>query len=545
MQNIIRKHALANAVQFNGKANSGAILGKVIAEKPEFKKDIVRLKTEIEKIVKEINKMSLEEQKKELEKIGWKKIEKEQRIGLPPLPNAEMKKVIMRLAPYPSGPLHIGNAKTYLLNDEYVKMYKGKLFLIIDDTIGSEEKMIVKEAYNLIPEGLKWLKVKFDPKIIYKSDRLEIYYKYAEEIIKFGKAYVCECPFELLRNNRAKGIECEHRNQSIKDNLEKWSDMINGKYKEGEAVLRLKTQMNHPNPAFRDRVLFRISEREHPKVGKKYKVWPMLEFSWAIDDYLLKVTHVLRGKELMMESEMEKFIWDVFGWKQPVLLHSGMIRIEGVKLSKSKSQYEIKRGFYRGWDDPRTWSLQSLKKRGFLPEAIRNFALKTGFTQHEITIPIDDLYAENRKLTDSIAERYFFVSEPVEISLDKLPFRVAKAPLYPGKRKYRKIPLTKKIFIEKQDFVTFRGKEVRLMHFCNVILDKKSKVTGKTLKDIPKIHWIPEKNVKVKVVMSNGKEIEGIAEPEIKNVKADQIIQAERLFFARCEKPGLFYFTHQ
>ncbi|MCD6477236.1 MAG: glutamate--tRNA ligase [Candidatus Aenigmarchaeota archaeon] len=545
MKKTILKHVLINAIEYNGKANPKSVLGKVIAEDPSLKKDMKRLVQEVNKIVEQVNSWSLEKQKKELEKFGKiEKKEKKQRRGLPDLPNVKGK-VVMRLAPYPSGPLHIGNAKQFIINDWYVKKYKGKLILFIDDTIGSERKQIVKEAYDLIPEGLKWLGIKFDKKIYYKSDRLEIYYKYGEDIIKKGKAYACECDQKTLRENRKKGIECKCRQRSVQENLDKWKEMLNGKYKEGEISIRIKTSMQDPDPAFRDRVLFRISERSHPRVGKKYKVWPLLDFSWAIDDHLLGVTHILRGKELMIESKMEKYIWDIFGWKHPEIIHTGSLIIEGIKLSKSKAQQEVMSGQYSGWDDPRTWSLQSLAKRGFEPEAIRQFILSFGVTEHESHVPIDKLYTINRKLIDNKAKRYFFVSNPIEIQLDKIPIKEAKAPLFPGKRKYRKIPVSKKIFIEKQDFVANRGKEVRLMHLFNIKIDKKAKYTSKNLKDIPKIHWVSKDAVKIKVVLENGKIIEGIGEPELKKVEPNNLVQMERLFFARCDSKLKFYYLHR
>lgn len=545
MKDLILKHALLNAIQF-GEAQMGSVLGKVIAEKPELKLQINDLKEQIQEIINEVNAWDAEKRKLELDKFGEiKKPEKKQRQGLPELPNAIKGKVVMRMAPFPSGPLHIGNAKPYLLNDEYVKMYGGKLLLVIDDTAGSEQKQIIKEAYDLIPEGLKWLGIKFDKKIIYKSARLKLYYKYAEELIKKGFAYVCECDFNKLRENRSKGIACEHRLFSEKENLAKWKKMLNGKYKEGQAVLRLKTDINHPNPAFRDRVLFRISDRKHLKT--KAKVWPLLEFSWAVDDHLLGVTHVLRGKDLMMESEMEKFIWNVFGWEYPELLHSGMVILEGVKLSKSKAQLEVKKGLYKGWDDPRTWSLQSLKKRGILPEAIRKFALETGFTQHDITVPIDNLYAENRRMIDATAKRYFFVAEPTEITLDKIPIRTAYAPSHPEFKKLgkRKIPVTKKIYVEKLDLTANRGREVRLMHMANIVLERNARVTGKVNKDIPKIHWVSQKNVKIKLIMPDGREVNGLGEPEIKKVKKGQTIQMERIGFVRYDGKSTFYYAHK
>jgi glutamyl-tRNA synthetase len=303
--------------------------------------------------------------------------------------------------------------------------------------------------------------------------------------------------------------------------------------------------MQHPNPAFRDRVLCRISERRHPRVGNKYKVWPMLELSWAVDDHLLGITHVLRGKELMIESDMCKFIWDVLGWKHPTLIHTGLLQIEGIKLSKSKAQKEIKSGEYAGWDDPRTWSIQSLRKRGFLPQAIKNFIISLGIEEHEMVVPIERLYNENKKFIDSTSNRYFFVGEPIEIKLDKLLMKSVKAPLFPGKKKFRKIPTTKKIFVEKLDFTNSAGKEVRLMHFCNIMLKQEAKVTGKNLKDVPKIHWVPSKNVKVSVIMPDANEVKGLAEPEVKKVKPGQVVQFERIGFARCDKKGLFYFAHK
>ncbi|RLI96682.1 MAG: glutamate--tRNA ligase, partial [Candidatus Aenigmatarchaeota archaeon] len=338
MKELILKHALINAIQHEGKADFQAVLGKVIAEKPELRKKIKEIVPRIKEAIEEVNSLSLEEQKKRAEELGIevekKKIKEEKK--LPPLPQAQVGKVVMRLAPFPSGPLHIGNARMVILNDEYVKMYKGKLLLVIDDTIGSEEKFIIPEAYDLIIDGLKWLGVKWD-KLIYKSDRLEIFYEFAEKLIEKNLAYVCECDAETLRKNRKEGIECEHRKQSIEENLKKWKAMLAGKYKEGEAVLRLKTDMKHPNPAFRDRVLLRIVEREHPRVGKKYRVWPMLEFSWAVDDLMLGITHILRGKDLVMEDMVEEFIWNKLGIKQkPKFIHYGLLSIREAKLSKTE-----------------------------------------------------------------------------------------------------------------------------------------------------------------------------------------------------------------
>ncbi|HKZ45664.1 MAG TPA: glutamate--tRNA ligase, partial [archaeon] len=444
------------------------------------------------------------------------------------------------LAPYPSGPLHIGNARMAVLNDEYVKKYKGKLFLVIDDTIGSEEKFIIPEGYDLIAEGLKWLGVRWDDKFT-KSDRMQMFYDAAENLIKKNLAYACECDAETLRKNRMEGIECSHRNQSVIENLKKWNGMLSGKYREGGAVLRLKTDMKYPNPAFRDRVLLRVVGREHPRVGKKYRVWPMLEFSWSVDDHLLGITHILRGKDLAMEDMMEEFIWSKLGIKKPEFIHYGMLSIKEAKLSKTGTRIAIEKGEYSGWDDPRTWSLQSLRKRGIRPDAIRNFIIGMGLSLADVTVAAEILYAENRKIIDPTANRYFAVFDPVEVSIENPPkTNSAKAPLHPDfpKKGKRTIPVnTKKIYIEREDFEKFKGKEVRLMDLFNVSISGKSEFTSKEMKvETPKIQWASEPNIKIKVMMPDGKIIEALAEPEIKNVKEDEMIQLVRIGFCRCDK---------
>jgi glutamyl-tRNA synthetase len=295
--------------------------------------------------------------------------------------------------------------------------------------------------------------------------------------------------------------------------------MLDGKYGEGQAVIRLKTDIKDPNPAFRDRVLLRVSEREHPKVGRKYKVWPMLEFSWAVDDHLFGMTHILRGKDLVIEDLMEMYIWDVFGWKHPEILHYGLLGIKNLKLSKSKSSKAIADGEYSGWDDPRTWSLQSLRKRGIRPEAIRAFILNFGMSMNDITVPADVLYSENRKIIEPVSDRYFAVFDPVPIKVEGAP-DVSEAvedrhPDFKDKGK-RRVPVdTGKVLISKRDFEANKGKIVRLIGLFNVELGEKVRYHGNEIvQEMPKIQWVSKDTVPVKVVMEDGSVMEGFAEPE-------------------------------
>lgn len=485
MRDLIYKYSLLNAVEHDGKADAQAVLGKVIAGNSSLKERIKEIIPEIKKIVSDVNSLSIEEQKNILNKLGVK-IEERKIIqaGLPELANAVNGKVVMRLAPYPSGPLHIGNARMVVLNDEYVKRYKGKLFLVFDDTIGSEEKFVIPEAYKMITDGLKLLGVKYH-KVFYKSDRLKLFYQVAEQLINKNVAYICECSAEILRDNRIKGVACKHREQSVKINLKKWKLMLKGKYKEGKVTVRLKTDMQYPNPAFRDRVLLRVAERKHPRVGKKYKIWPMLEFSWAVDDHLLGVTHILRGKDLVIEDMVEEFIWNLMGWNKPEILHYGLLNFEGVKLSKTEARKLIEKGIYKGWDDPRVWSLQSLEKRGIQPEAIRNFVIGMGLSLADVSIPVEILYAENRKLIDGKSDRYFAVLNPVTISIKRVKVKSTKALLHPDfpKRGTRKIPVDiNKIYVERNDFENFHDNEVGLMNLFSIKLKKNAEMTSKDVK---------------------------------------------------------------
>jgi len=551
IEDVILKYALLNAKQY-GKASEDAVIKKVLAEIPEAKREMKLLLEEVKKVVSKVNSLSKEEIEKMISGLNISEIKKEERKELlPELPEAEYGKVVMRLAPFPSGPLHIGNARMVLLNDYYVKRYNGKLILFFDDTIGSEEKPIDKDAYDLIKDGLDWLGVKYH-EVLFKSDRLEIYYKYAEELIKMGKAYVCTCSKEEIQKNRRLGIECSCRNRSIEENLSLFKEMLDGKIPEGKAVVRLKTDMKHPNPAFRDRVLLRICEREHPRIGKKYRVWPMLEFSWAIDDYLIGTTHILRGKELVIEDMMEEYIWDIFGWRKAKFIHYGLLRLkeEGAKLSKSKTRKMIERGEIKGWDDPRTWSLQSLRKRGFQPEAIRNFVLKLGLSEADVTLPTEILYAENRKIIDKIAKRYFAVLNPIKIKLD---YKIQKIsiryhPDFPelGLREISVDP--EEIYVEKEDFEKMRGKNVALIGMFTIKLDEISSfVSNEVPQEVPKIHWVSIPNVRIKIIMPNGNEKEALAEVSVKELKEGDLVQFYRVGFCRLDdkKTLTFYFTHK
>ncbi len=585
IEKILWINGLKNAVEFEGNPNKKAIMGKLMGKRKDLRPYAKEIMPILDKIVEKISKLELEEQRKKLLKLdpdAFKEEEtQEEKKELPELPNVNnYEKVIMRLAPYPSGALHIGNARMVVLNDQYTKRYNGKLILFFDDTIGSSKllreqepekaKYVLPEAYDLIKEGLEWLGVKYS-KVYYKSDRLQYYYKYCKQLIEDNMAYVCSCSAEEFKEKYIKHKkQCPHRNHTVEKNLEEWEKMLNREYHETEAIVRLKTGMDHKDPALRDQIIMRISEASHPRVYTRYTVWPMLEFSWAIDDYLIGVTHILRGTDLIKEDYIEDFIWTHFKWKKAQFLHYGRINFPNMKLSKTNTRNKILKGEYDGWDDPRTWSLQSLKKRGILPEALRETLLDLGMSMSGITFSVNWLYAKNQALIDESSHRYFFVENPIKLIIDDVPFEKLIAeplllPTNPGKGR-RKIECNINnnqliVYIAEADAKERKSNDlIRLKDLFNIKIISinssqnliKSQYHSKELnREFPIIHWVPnDGKIHVKILKPDGFISEGYGEHNLLEIPMKKTIQFERYGFVNpirkdLKKEELFcYFTH-
>ncbi|TFG23976.1 MAG: glutamate--tRNA ligase [Promethearchaeota archaeon] len=582
IKKILWISGLKNAIEFNGKPNKKAIMGKLMAQRKDLRSQAKTVIPILDQIIKEISKLSIEKQKGKLLQLDPKALEKKEKIEekkeLPPLPNVDKyDKVIMRLAPYPSGALHIGNARMIVLNNEYVKRHGGELILFYDDTIGSPKslrdspkaKYVLPEAYDLIKEGLEWLGVKYS-KVYYKSDRIEIFYEYTKKLIKDDVAYVCFCSAKKFKEKyKNKKENCPHREQTVETNLKEWNNMLNGNYHEQDAVVRLKTGMDQKDPALRDQIIMRISEAEHPKVGNKYTVWPMLEFSWAIDDHLIGVTHILRGADLVKEDFIEDFIWEHFKWKKAEFLHYGRINFPDIKLSKTSARNNIQNGIYKGWDDPRTWSLQSLKKRGINPEALKEALIDLGMSMTGITFSVNWLYSKNKDIIDEISDRYFFVEDPILIEIDEVPFEeyIAEPFLLPsspekGKRiiKGKSKDKQLKIFIASSDAKKLKaGNIIRLKDCVNIqilSIDLKNnniKAYYHSLelnREYSIIHWVPEdEKINVQILKPDGTISNGYGEINLLKIPMNKTIQLERYAFVnpiRLENKELFcYYTHK
>jgi glutamyl-tRNA synthetase len=547
MRKIIFKQALINAYLHKGKADVKAVVKRTIAEKPSLREKIDEVIKLTKKIVKEVNKLSLEEQERKIKELKIKIPKKEERVGLPPLPKAVRGRVITAFPPEPSKFPHLGHAKAALLNYEYAKMYNGKFVLRFEDTNPEKVKKIY---YKEIENGLKWLGIKWHKKE-FISDFIPKFYEIAEFFIKKGYAYVCLCKRDKIKRLRYQKKECEHRNQSIEKNLALWRKMLS-EFKGGKAHLRLKIDMKHKNAVMRDPTIMRIVESKHPRKGGKYRVWPLYDFATSLMDAWEGVTHRLRSKEFEIRKELQQYIQKLVGAKPPIIIEFGRLNLKGVPTSGRVIRKLIGEKKLTGWDDPRLTTLIALKRRGFLPQAISEFVISTGISKAEALLEWDALEAINRKYVDPIANRYFGVFDPVKIKIKNAPnVKFVKVKIHPEKKKFRKIQVNlNSIYIEKEDLRNLRGKEVALIGLFTVKLGKTSKFLGEEIKfETPKIHWVSEPHVKCEIILPNARRKTILVEPNILNEKKGGHVQLVRRCFGRIDKilkkKIVIYFTHK
>lgn len=561
---LVQKFALQNAYKYGKAPAAGAVTGKLLGTHPELKPHAKELMPIIHKVLSEISRLSQEEVREKLQSMAPELIEelqvrKEARRGLPELDISNVKpgqKVTLRIAPNPNGPPSLGNARGIIVNYEYSRMYNGEFIMRFDDTDPSIKKPML-EAYKWYVEQAKWLGCPPD-KVVTASDRLPLYYEYAEKLIAMGHAYVCFCQSEVFHELKEKGEPCPHRDASPEENMKNWKRMLAGDFEE-KVVLRIKTDIRHKDPALRDWVAFRIVREAHPRTGIKYIVWPMLDFESAMEDHFLGVTHIIRGKDLIKTAYKQQYVYRYLGWEYPKVYHWGRVRLLGFgKFSTSVMKKGIESGEYSGWDDPRLPTVAALKRRGIEPEAIRNVMINMGVTETDIEFSMDTLYAENRKIVDPKANRYFFVHDPVRMKVTGAPATVAKAPLHPmdSARGFREISLSRDpdILVTKLDSDGMKvGDLIRLKDLFNIRITSLeplcAEYTGNDISVLKQgariIHWAPVNGVTVRVVSPDG-EYHGIAEPGIKS-ELNNVVQFERFGFVRIDSVNdvvVAYYTH-
>jgi glutamyl-tRNA synthetase len=560
---LLRQYALQNAVQHLGKADAKALVGKVLASEPSLRPHAKDLAALAATVAEAVNALSPEAQRAELESKAPQLLEKkvkEQREGLKPLPDdAAVPQLVLRFAPNPNGPATLGHSRGMVLHAEYQRMYRAqgkpvKMILRYDDTDPATKKPIL-EAYHALKEDFEWLGGHADA-IVYASDRIDVYYEHAVKLIELGKAYVCECDQESFKKLKDAGEPCPHRQRAPAENLDAWKRMLalDG-FAPGQAVLRIATDIKHPDPALHDWVAFRIVLEAHPRVGKKHRVWPLLDFESAIEDHLQGVTHILRGKDLIDSERKQRFVYDYLGWTYPRTAHWGRVKVhEFGKISKSLLGEGIASGKFHGWDDVRLPTLAAMRRRGIRAEALRHFWIGLGLTERDVEASLANVEAENRKIVEKEANRYFFVPEPQPLEIHNLPVGGLEghALLHPdhpnrGTRRVKLTGPTARVLLAKEDLDAARKDEVvRLKDLGNVRVTGtgQAEYAGNDLAVLKAgariVQWVaaePRATVPVRVLMpdENGTVREGRAEADCVR-DFHRVVQFERFGFVRLER---------
>ncbi|MFB5608604.1 MAG: glutamate--tRNA ligase [Nitrosarchaeum sp.] len=561
----IRKIALQNAFEHEGKTQDKIVLAKILGIKPEFRSKVKEIIGDITEVVSTVNQISFEEQQKEIEKkfpeILIPKEKTEEREGLPPLKGAEQGKVITRFPPEPNGYPHIGHAKAAIINAEYAKMYGGKFILRMDDTNPEAERM---EYHAAIKVGLDWLGIKFDT-IKNTSDDMELFYEKGIQLINSGKAYVCTCKRDDISNNRRERKACKCSRGDIKQNVQGWEKMFE-KYKPGDAIVRFRGDMKADNAVMRDPVLFRIIDEKHYTLGNKYRVWPSYDMAVAIEDSNDGVTHAFRSKEFELRKELIDAILDALNMRKPYQDFFSRLEFKGMPISKRILKPLIEEGKVSWYDDPRLPTLESLKRRGIKPEAIKKFVLSLGLTKANTLAPFDALESFNRKFVDAESIRLFMVSKPKKLRVKKLPVSFIEISNHPIKDMgKRKMDLDENFYISGEDADNIKvGMQIRLLGLGNVTISKiNEELEGEFTEDgdtgnVQKIQWVIQKNAHIIKILipkqlfiddkfneDSLEELEVYTEPHYLQLKDGEEIQFVRFGYCRKDSQNQAIFTHK
>jgi len=572
VKKLIRGLALKNAYEHGGKAVEGPVISAVLGEHPELKPLARELAKYVSQVVREVNSLSFEDQKKLLmsefpELLEQKRGREEEKKRLPPLPQADQYRVIRtRFAPNPDFYIHLGNARPAILSYEYARMYGGVMILRFEDT-DPRIKAPIPEAYRQIKEDLKWLGVEWDEEYI-QSLRMKLYYEVAEELLSRGAAYVDLCSQKAFREFRLRRVACPHRNVTPEKNLELFDKMRSGYFSEGEAVLRVKTDLNHPDFSVVDWVAFRIidtGKHPHPIVGSKYVVWPTYNFAAGVDDHLMGVTHILRGREHALNTVKQRYVYQHLGWVYPAVLNLGRLNLEGLILSKSKIKELIssRPGEFEGPSDIRFGTIASLRNRGIEAQTVREIIIDVGIKQSDASISWDNIAALNRKLIDKNTKRLMAVFTPIELRISNYsgPTKAVLAN-HPENSSLgsREILLDVssgelRVLIDRGDLEEVKKAGMfRLMELCNVRLVEiredvlVSEYVGRDLKQakearMPIIQWVPARdNVKLEILVPKDldlRRVSGLSEPALRELEPESKVQLVRYGFVKIRKRAL------
>ncbi len=385
-----------------------------------------------------------------------------------------------RFPPEPNGYLHIGHAKSILLNAGLAKEYNGKFNMRFDDTNPTKEK---SEFVESIKADIKWLGADWEDRLFFASDYFGQMYEAAVKLIKKGKAYVCDLTADQIREYRGTlkepGKESPYRNRTVEENLQLFEEMKEGKYADGEKVLRAKIDMASPNMNMRDPVIYRVAHVSHHRTGDTWCIYPMYDFAHPIEDAIEGITHSICTLEF--EDHRPLYDWVVRELEYPhppKQIEFAKLYLTNVVTGKRYIKKLVENGIVDGWDDPRLVSIAALRRRGFTPEAIKMFVELVGVTKAQGSVEYPMLEYCIREDLKLKVKRMMAVLDPVKLVIDNYPegqveyMEVANNQENP-EMGTRKVPFTKELYIEREDFMEeppkkyfrlFPGNEVRLMN---------------------------------------------------------------------------------
>jgi glutamyl-tRNA synthetase len=533
------RYAIKNAALHNGKADIGAVVGKIKALDPTA--DVKAAMPTVIEAVKKVNSMKLPDIEKEFagfDKKGYELKPKEKEGFLPKLDWAEKEPVITRYAPNPNGPFHLGNARATVLSDEFAKAYGGKMLLRFEDTDPKVKKPI-KNAEKIFKEDLEWLGCKVS-ETFFASDRLETYYKYMRKLVEVGNAYVCDCKSEAWRELIKKKKACKCRDLAAAEQVKKFEKMLSHETKEGQAVLRIKTDLKHPDPSIRDWWIARIVDKpNHPRVGSKFHLWPSYMFQSAIDDHEMGVTLILRGQEHSQNQTKQEFLYKYLGWVYPHSFHFGRIKLGAAILSTSKISKGIEEGTYSGWDDPRLGTIRALRRRGFQAVALRQAILDVGVKSSDASIDMKKLADLNKDTVGDVGRIAFF-EHPIQIDVSY----AKKAVVEVNEQEFKLAEGNQKFVVDGNAVGKFKAGDVfRLRNAYNVKITKKdplqvfAEFVGEAQTGKPILQWAL-RGVDVEIVMPDNTKKAGLAGEELAKAKQGAIVFLDKFGFCRVDSVG-------
>jgi glutamyl-tRNA synthetase len=571
---LVNAIALKNAVEHSGSTNVNTVLSKILSLKPELKKEIKMVIEEIKTVVESVNKMDIDQQKKYLKELdstnsNLDSKSTQENKSSHPFPKLQMTgtKVVTRFPPEPNGYPHIGHAKAAIIDEEYARIYDGKLILRFDDTNPLNEKL---EYYEAIRSGLEWLGVK--PDIVKNtSDDIFLLQDYGKKLTLSGNAYVCTCDTNNIHKMRMQQVECPCRSniENSEKNMERLDKLFDGTYHQNEAIVRFKGRMDDNNTVLRDPTLFRIIEASHPLLGEKIKVWPTYDFAAPVEDSLDGVSHALRSKEYELRNALYSDILDRLELRKPIVVEFSRLEFENMPVSKRKIKQLIDDKQIADWDDPRLLTLSALRKRGFDPRAIRSFVLSLGLTLAESKPPFKTLESMNRKILEPVATRFFFVKDPIRVIIENVQDTKVILKNHPNiDLGTRQVEVSNVIYISQDDAILLtEDEEIRLMELYNIKINKidrdnkaitASYLNNEVIREMKKIQWVSDMDkinytiLVPKELYVNGKfnpnsleRIEGFAETSVSHLKSGTPFQLIRFGFCNTQDKTSAIFSHR